>query len=136
MNPPQAAQIDCEPKSMASQLLNIFFRIANAGKADYSGENMVMRWSWLWAWGRRRHKLVEVVMYTRQGCHLCDDAWKMLEDLRQRNRLHLTQVDVDDAPELQQRYGNRVPVLVIEGKERMWGAINRVLLERQIRALT
>jgi glutaredoxin len=73
-------------------------------------------------------------MYTRQGCHLCDEAWRMLGELSKRYALQLETVDVDSAAILQQRHGDRVPVLVINGKERMWGRINRVLLERQVRA--
>jgi glutaredoxin len=92
-----------------------------------------MGWKWFCRW--RIGKPVHVVMYTRQGCHLCDDAWQMLQELRGRYPLQLEMVDVDNAPDLQQRHGERVPVLVINGKERMWGRINRVLLERQVRAL-
>jgi glutaredoxin len=86
------------------------------------------------AWFRRLRAPVQVVMYTRQGCHLCDEAWQMLQELGQCYALRLEKVDVDGAAELRQRHGERVPVLVINGKERMWGRINRVLLERQVRA--
>jgi glutaredoxin len=95
-----------------------------------------MGWRWLWSWFGRAGpgRPVHVVMYTRQGCHLCDEAWGMLRELSQRYPLQLETVDVDSAADLQQRHGERVPVLVINGKERMWGRINRVLLERQLRA--
>jgi glutaredoxin len=78
--------------------------------------------------------VVRVVMYTREGCHLCDDALRMLEALRKCYDVELETVDVDSAPELVQLHGERVPVIVVNGKERFWGRINRVLLERQLRA--
>ena len=84
--------------------------------------------------GRKQLARVQVVMYTRQGCHLCEDAWKILEDLRSRYALELEAVDIDGDPELVRLHGERVPVIVVEGKERCWGRVNRVLLERTLRA--
>ena len=52
-----------------------------------------------------------LVLYSRAGCHLCDD---MLDDLEQALRgtsLTLSVVDIDTSPELVARYGERVPVL-------------------------
>jgi glutaredoxin len=79
-------------------------------------------------------KSIRVVMYTRPGCHLCAEAWQMLTDLRDRFTLELESINVDGDSELTARHGERVPVIVINGKERCWGRINRVLLERQLRA--
>jgi glutaredoxin len=78
---------------------------------------------------------VSVLMYTRAGCHLCEDAWQMLQHLAERYPLHLDTVDVDSAADLQHRHGDRVPVLVINGRERMWGNINQVVLERELRGI-
>jgi glutaredoxin len=98
------------------------------------GENATMSWRRWWSWLTRKPTgtAVQVVMYTRQGCHLCDEAWQMLHEMKRRYTLRLEKVDVDSAVDLQQRYGERVPVLIFNGKERMWGRINRVLLERQL----
>ncbi|MHB1421817.1 MAG: glutaredoxin family protein [Gemmataceae bacterium] len=71
-----------------------------------------------------------VVMYTRQGCHLCEQAWLQLEHARQRHGFTLAQVDVDGDPELAREHGECVPVVTIDGKVRFRGGINRVLLER------
>jgi hypothetical protein len=43
-------------------------------------------------------------------------------------------VDVDDNPQLQVRYGEHVPVVVVNGKVRFRGFINPVLLQRLLRA--
>ena len=75
---------------------------------------------------------IPVLMYTRQGCHLCEDAWRLLVELRGRYDLELESIDVDGDAELARLYGDRVPVLVIDGIERLWGRINRVLLERHL----
>jgi glutaredoxin len=73
-------------------------------------------------------------MYTRQGCHLCDDAWALLERSAERHRLTLRQIDIDTDPTLVEQYGLCVPVVVIDGRERFRGVVNEVLLERELRA--
>jgi predicted thioredoxin/glutaredoxin len=75
----------------------------------------------------------EVLMYTRQGCHLCDDAWEVLRRAATRHRLSLAKADVDGDPALAERYGECVPVVLIDGRVRFRGAVNEVLLERVLR---
>jgi glutaredoxin len=67
-----------------------------------------------------------VVVYTRAGCHLCEDARRLLL----RHGLAPELVDIDRVPELRQRYTACVPVVVIDGKERFRGQINEMLLKR------
>jgi glutaredoxin len=73
-------------------------------------------------------------MYTRRGCHLCEQAWEQLEQARGRNGFALEQVDVDTDPELAARYGLEVPVVTVNGRVRFRGLVNRVLLDRLLRA--
>ncbi|MEX0688321.1 MAG: glutaredoxin family protein [Pirellulales bacterium] len=51
------------------------------------------------------------LLYTRRGCHLCDEA----EDLLATLGLVATRVDVDGDETVAARYGLRVPVLEIDG---------------------
>jgi glutaredoxin len=71
----------------------------------------------------------EVVLYTRVGCHLCDDARELLV----RHGLAPRSVDIDADPELRERYDVCVPVVVIDGVERFRGRVNEVLLRRLLR---
>ncbi|HTU19497.1 MAG TPA: glutaredoxin family protein [Gemmataceae bacterium] len=91
--------------------------------------------SWF-KWRRRGKQLTsrDVVLYTRQGCHLCEQAWQQLEQARQRHGFTLRQVDIDDDPELVRLYTECVPVVTIDGKVRFRGVVNRVLLERLLEA--
>jgi glutaredoxin len=72
-------------------------------------------------------------MYTRQGCHLCEQAWEVLSRAARRHALTLRQVDVDSDPVLVEQHGEHVPVVVIEGQVRFRGVVNPVLLERILR---
>lgn len=69
---------------------------------------------------------MQIVLYTRTGCHLCETAKQVLL----RNGLQPTEVDIDSDPELRARYTNCVPVVVIDGKERFRGGVNERLLRR------
>jgi glutaredoxin len=74
----------------------------------------------------------DVTLYTRQGCHLCDEAAAVLS----RHGLQAEKVDIDSDPELVAQYTNCVPVVVIDGKERFRGRVDEVLLKRLLRAQT
>jgi glutaredoxin len=58
-----------------------------------------------------------VTLYTRVGCHLCEEAERVLEAERARSPFRLELVDVDRDPELARRYGVRVPVVAVDGAE-------------------
>lgn len=70
------------------------------------------------------------IVYTRRGCHLCDEAVDLLRTYGLQPEL----VDVDADPELRAKYNECVPVVVIDGKPRFRGRVNRVLLERLLGA--
>ena len=58
-----------------------------------------------------------VTLYSRPGCHLCDDARVVLKRLRARFPFTLEEVDItlDDA--LHRRYLERIPVIALDGEE-------------------
>ena len=68
----------------------------------------------------------QVILYTRPGCHLCDDALALLL----RYGLAPCTIDIDQHPELLARYNTCVPVVEIDGQVRFRGRVNEVLLRR------
>lgn len=68
----------------------------------------------------------QVLLFTRAGCHLCEEA----EALLARYGLTPHTIDIDAHPELRAKYDTCVPVVVIDGKERFRGRVNEVLLKR------
>lgn len=67
-----------------------------------------------------------VVLYTRQGCHLCDSARELLV----RHGLIPVAIDIDGDASLRARYNECVPVVFIDGRERFRGRIDETLLRR------
>lgn len=76
---------------------------------------------------------MKVIVYTRVGCHLCEDAEKLLEKERKSHRFELECIDVDQDSMLREKYNECVPVVVIDGVERFRGRVNEVLLRRLFR---
>jgi glutaredoxin len=62
-----------------------------------------------------------VVLVTRQGCHLCEEALSLLEELGAQPEL----VDVDSDDELHRLYDFRVPVVLVDGRAAAEGKITR-----------
>jgi len=59
----------------------------------------------------------QVVLYTRPGCHLCDEVKATLARLEPRGGFTWNEVDIDSDPELQQKFTDEVPVVFIDGKK-------------------
>jgi glutaredoxin len=60
---------------------------------------------------------MRVTIYTRVGCHLCEEAERVLREQRAVTPFRLDLVDVDRDPELVRRYGVRVPVVAVDDVE-------------------
>lgn len=60
---------------------------------------------------------MEVTLYTRAGCHLCDEAKAQLVPLLRQFGLALREVDVDTDSELAARFGEEVPVVLLNGRK-------------------
>jgi glutaredoxin len=74
----------------------------------------------------------QVRLYTRAGCHLCDDARILLD--RYADKLPpIEEIDIDADPALREEFDECVPVVEIDGKVRFRGRINEFALRRFIR---
>jgi glutaredoxin len=58
-----------------------------------------------------------VTLYGKPGCHLCDVAREELHRLRQKAFFDVEEVDVSLDPALNREYGERVPVVEVDGEE-------------------
>jgi glutaredoxin len=73
---------------------------------------------------------MQVVIYTRRACHLCEDAKALLV----RHGLRPQEVDIDQDAGLREQYDACVPVVVIDGKVRFRGRVDERLLRRLLKA--
>lgn len=60
--------------------------------------------------------MIEVSIYSRSNCHLCEVALAVLEEIRNELDFQITKILIDGKPELEEKYGEQVPVILINGK--------------------
>jgi glutaredoxin len=80
-----------------------------------------------------------VVLYGRAGCHLCDEAREVVARAAVAAGATWVEVDVDaaaehDGGELQRRYGEQVPVVLVDGVPRGFWRIDPARLARALEA--
>jgi glutaredoxin len=66
-----------------------------------------------------------VVLYTRPGCHLCDEARDVILAVRDRRPFSFAEIDIESDDGLLQEYGIRIPVVTVDGEERFEIAVDR-----------
>jgi glutaredoxin len=82
-----------------------------------------------------RQSLIRVDIYSRPGCHLCDEAKGTIEQvLRGRNAI-VRLIDVESDPELEARYGSEIPVVFINDERAFHYRVDKIELERKIEDL-
>jgi glutaredoxin len=57
-----------------------------------------------------------VTLYTRPGCHLCDDARAALRRLRAQHAFEIHEVNIETDDALHAAYLERIPVICLDGE--------------------
>ena len=60
---------------------------------------------------------MKVTLYTRHGCHLCDEAKREIEAARRRRAFDYEELDIDSDAGLLHLYNEEVPVIAIDGRK-------------------
>ena len=61
--------------------------------------------------------MTRVTLYGKPGCHLCEEAQTAVAAARRRRDFALEEIDISLDPLLARRYGERIPVVAIDGEE-------------------
>jgi glutaredoxin len=77
-----------------------------------------------------------VVLYHAQGCHLCDRARKIVEEIKQELPFDLEEIEIDGDPELEARYREWLPVVEIDGERAFVYYVDSAALRRKLAAQT
>ena len=76
-----------------------------------------------------------VVLYTKPGCHLCDDAKREIERAGARDAYTFEEVNILSDPDLQRRYGTEIPVVLIDGTHAFKYALTAEDFRRALRKI-
>jgi glutaredoxin len=74
-----------------------------------------------------------VQLYFAQDCHLCESARRVLARVRADLPFELEEIDIGGDPELEHRYRERLPVVVIDGEEVFTYFVHPDELRRRVR---
>jgi len=80
---------------------------------------------------------VRLTIYSKPGCHLCDDMKAIVRPaIADRTDIVLDEIDISTDPELLERYGLEIPVLMIDGRKAAKYRVSSVQLRRMIEGRT
>jgi glutaredoxin len=60
--------------------------------------------------------MIEVSIYSRSNCHLCEVALEVLNGLQNELDFTITKIFIDGNTELEEKYGEQVPVILINNE--------------------
>ena len=76
-----------------------------------------------------------VTLFGKPGCCLCDEAKEVLAAVRAERAFELEEVDVSIVPALNRDYGERIPVVAVEGEELFEYVVDGPELRRRLDTL-
>jgi glutaredoxin len=75
----------------------------------------------------------DVTLYTRPGCHLCEEAKQQIAPLLKEFSARLTEINIDEDPDLRARYDYDVPVIFLGARKVAKHRVNLTQFRRQLR---
>lgn len=57
-----------------------------------------------------------IILYSKPGCHLCEIAYQLLQGLQREFDLTIQETDITGDPALFEKYWNKIPVALIDGR--------------------
>ena len=73
-----------------------------------------------------------LTLITRAGCHLCEVAQEALARVAERTGEHWVEIDLTGDRELEAEYGDRVPVVLLDGEEHGYWRVEEARLLRDL----
>jgi len=69
-----------------------------------------------------------VTLFTKPGCHLCDDARAVIEEVCAELGESYEEISILDRPDLPARYAEEIPVTLVDGKQHDFWRVDPVRL--------
>jgi len=76
---------------------------------------------------------IRLVLYSRPGCHLCDEMKEVVASLRAAHDFELEEVDISQDADLENRYGQEIPVLFVNDRKAFKYRVSAAELRARLR---
>ena len=73
-----------------------------------------------------------VRLYSKPGCHLCDDALAIVERVCADLGTSYDEVDITTSPELTNAYADQIPVTFVDGRQHDFWRVDETRLRRAL----
>jgi glutaredoxin len=78
---------------------------------------------------------IRIEIYSRPGCHLCDEAKEVIERVGRRVPFNVSVINIDNDPALEKLYGEQIPVVFINGNKAFKFHVDEAELEKKAKKL-
>lgn len=75
-----------------------------------------------------------ITLYSRPGCHLCDDARAVIAAVCDDLGESFDEVDIESDPDLEDRFGEEVPVTYVDGRQHDFWRVDEARLRKALGA--
>jgi glutaredoxin len=75
---------------------------------------------------------IQVIMYSKENCSLCEKAKKILEEISTEIPLEINEVDIYRVDELLEKYQIMIPVVEMDGEEIEYGIIHKDVIRKRL----
>ena len=77
---------------------------------------------------------IALTLYSRPGCHLCDEMKEIIYPVVKELGCSVTEADISTDPELEARYATEIPVLLVNGRKAFKYRVTERELRNRLRA--
>jgi len=78
----------------------------------------------------------QVIIYSKPGCHLCDEAKESIRAAGCDDQFQLTEINIESDPELMSRYRYDIPVIAINGLDTFMHRVDRMEFREKLLRVT
>ena len=78
---------------------------------------------------------IQIDIYSRPGCHLCDEAQHVIERVQRRFGFAVHVINIESDAGLEKEYGEQIPVVFINGNKAFKYHVDEAELEKKVKRL-
>ena len=76
--------------------------------------------------------MAHLLVYSKPGCHLCEEAVRVLTQFQTQVPFTLEEVNIEDDPALFAKYGEQIPVVLLNGEFLFEYAVDEDILRQKL----
>lgn len=77
--------------------------------------------------------MAHLIVYSKPGCHLCEEAVRVLTHLQAQTPFTLEEINIQDDPALFAEYGEQIPVVLLDSKRLFEYTVDEDVLRQKLR---